>query len=169
MKIKFNPLVITCLIGLLHSCSTPQVVEEGSSPVTKTKFEKLSWLLGNWSNTSAEGSVSEFWRLTNDSTWSGKGFFVKGNDTLSKEILNLELRMGTLFYIPSVNNQNGGLPVSFKENKLSDSLVVFENPEHDFPQFITYRLIRNDSIVAEISGKVNGETQSQIFAYSRKK
>lgn len=168
MKLKFNSLLIAGLVCIFSSCSQQKPNDETTAASPENKLEKIKWLLGNWGNSSAEGTVCEFWNLTNDSTWSGNGYFIKEKDTLSKEILSLELRMGKLFYIPSVNNQNGGLPVSFKEKTLSDSLIVFENPEHDFPQFITYRLIRSDSIVAEISGKIKGEAQSQVFAYSKK-
>ena len=74
-----------------------------------------------------------------------------------------------LFYIPNVNNQNGGLPVRFATKTVSDMELVFENPQHDFPQIISYTKINADSLVAEISGTINGKERKQTFPMKRVK
>lgn len=62
-----------------------------------------------------------------------------------------------LFYIPTVKNQNDGLRVRFSTKTISETQLVFENPQHDFPQIISYTTITADFLVAEISGTKNGE------------
>jgi len=50
---------------------------------------------------------------------------------------------------------------------LSDTLVVFENPEHDFPQRIGYELSGADSLMAWIEGSSGDATRTVDFAYER--
>jgi hypothetical protein len=45
--------------------------------------------------------------------------------------------------------------------------LVFENSIHDFPQIITYTQITKDSLLAVISGKINGIMNSQDFPMKR--
>jgi hypothetical protein len=45
--------------------------------------------------------------------------------------------------------------------------MIFENPAHDFPQFISYTKITTDSLVAEISGTKNGQARKQRFPMKR--
>jgi hypothetical protein len=50
---------------------------------------------------------------------------------------------------------------------VTDSTAVFENPEHDFPQRIGYRLVRPDFLSAWIEGTRGGHARRVDFAYRR--
>jgi hypothetical protein len=69
--------------------------------------------------------------------------------------------------IPSVKNQNRGLPVRFALKIISDTEPVFENLRHDLPQTIGYTKINTDFLVAEISGTKNGLERRQSFPVKR--
>jgi hypothetical protein len=45
--------------------------------------------------------------------------------------------------------------------------VLFENPEHDYPQRVGYRRIGTDSVLAWIDGVNNGKQQRVEFPYRR--
>lgn len=130
---------------------------------TFTQLEKANWLLGQWENKTPEGTFSEEWKTENDSLLLGKSHFIKEKDTLFSETVRLEQRENDLFYIVSVPNQNEAKPVAFKLTSSSADYLVFENPEHDFPKKITYKLVNKDSLYAEISG--NGKSQG--FPYKK--
>ncbi|WP_317897469.1 DUF6265 family protein [Aurantibacillus circumpalustris] len=156
-------LAVTCF---LISCSNET---KNTSDIGKMTIDQASWILGKWQNVSIEGSVSEHWDKLNDSTYSGRGLFIQGKDTLSKEILSLEQHGVDLYYIPTVNKQNDGKAVNFKLSSMKENVMVFENPSHDFPQKITYNKITSDSLVATISGMVEGKERSESFPMSRDK
>jgi len=92
---------------------------------------------------------------------SGKSFFIKENDTLFSETVRLAQHENDLFYIVTVPNQNEAKPVEFKLTSSTADYLVFENPEHDFPKKITYKLVTKDSLYAEISG--DGKSQGFPF------
>jgi hypothetical protein len=161
---SLNLLVAGCL---LLSCSHEE--SKNASNASQNSIDKAAWILGEWQNVSSEGAVYEHWQKLNDSTFAGEGLFVRGNDTLSKEQLALEQHGSDLFYIPTVNNQNEGKAVNFKLTSSSESELIFENPTHDFPQKITYNKISPDSIVAKISGSVEGQERAEEFPLKRAK
>jgi len=132
-------------------------------------LEKAEWLIGTWENKTPKGSIYETWGKTSDNEYSGKSYIVEEKDTIVVENIRLVQEQHTLFYIPTVKNQNDGLPVRFTTKTISETQLVFENPQHDFPQIISYTKIGADSLVAEISGIKNGQERKQTFPMKRVK
>ncbi len=132
-------------------------------------ISKAEWLIGTWENKTQRGSIYETWNKTNDNEFSGISYIIKEKDTIVFENIRLVQEQDGLFYIPTVKNQNDGLPVRFATKTISETQMVFENPKHDFPQIISYTKITSDSLVAEISGTKNGQERKQTFPMKRVK
>jgi hypothetical protein len=97
------------------------------------------------------GTITESWKVTNDSTYSGESKMIKANGEV-KPLENIQLvyRNKEYFYIPTTAGQNDEKPVLFKLTSFSQNGFVAENPDHDFPKRITYKLLNKDSIHAFI-------------------
>lgn len=121
------------------------------------------WLIGTWENKSGKEPVYELWTQNGKNLLTGKSYMVKGTDTLIFETVQLKKEGELWYYIPTVSHQNKGKPVIFKGTTITEHQMVFENPEHDFPQTITYTKITPDSLVAEISGNSSGKFRSVLF------
>ncbi len=161
-------LILVALTGLILSCGNSGESKTVEKPARNyDKIENAGWLTGLWENHYPEGKASEQWKKLNDSTLVGSSHFIAGGDTVSSESIRLEQHAEDLFYIPIVQGQNAGQPVSFKLTSSSAGQLVFENPAHDFPQKITYVRISGDSLVAEISGTVEGQMRRQQFPLGR--
>lgn len=130
-------------------------------------ISRIEWLVGTWKQEISKGSIYETWRKTDENELTGKSYKLKGKDTIVFETISLVNDDGRLSYIPSVKDQNGGAPIRFKENTISETLLVFENKEHDFPQVISYTKIGKDSLMAEISGMRNGKEERRYFPMHR--
>lgn len=98
-----------------------------------------------------------------------KAMLLKVRILLYSETVQLKQEGNNLYYIPTVRNQNDGKPVSFKAYTITDYKMVFGNPEHDFPQSVSYTKVNADSLVAEISGVKNGNVRHQTFPMIRLK
>ena len=155
MKIK-SILTAFCLATFC------QCTAQSNSEITKVK-----WLVGTWENKTPRGSIYEYWVEKNDNELSGMSFMIQDQDTVVFERVSLIQEAGGLFYIPIVNDQNDGMPVRFGLNRITEEGMLFENPAHDFPQFISYSKVQMDSLVAEISGVVNGQERKQTFPMKR--
>lgn len=132
-------------------------------------IKKAEWLIGTWENKSPRRTVYETWSKTTDIEFTGKSYILKEADTIVFENLRLVQEQNKLIYIPTVKNQNDGLPVRFISKTITETELVFENQQHDFPQIISYRKIGADSLVAEISGTKNGQEGKQTFTMKRVK
>lgn len=130
-------------------------------------LKKASWLIGTWENKTKRGSIYEAWMQKDDSTLAGRSYMIKGTDTMTVETISLEQRNGVLSYIPTMSNQNEGKPVPFKLTAASGDALVFENPEHDFPKKITYTRLSAGSLMAEISGPMNGQEKAIKFPMTK--
>lgn len=152
---------------ILASCSNSEQSTTENSSVKYSKIEKAWWLIGEWKNNSEHGNASEIWEKRNDSTYVCKSYLIKGTDTVSSENISLQQSGDQVFYIPIVKSQNDGQPVKFTLTSSSINQLIFENPAHDFPQKISYTQVTGDSLLAEISGTIEGKINSQQFPMTR--
>ena len=155
MKIKCLALLIC--ITAITACKT----------LEKNTLNNPSWLIGLWENKTSKGSIYEEWVPANEYELLGRSFAVHGKDTAVFEKIRLVNEAEGMFYIPAVSNQNEGKPVRFGLTSITDKKLIFENPDHDFPQVISYTLITQDSIEAQISGSVQGEDRKKQFPMKR--
>jgi hypothetical protein len=90
---------------------------------------------------------------------------VAGGKTVFTEHLQIREANGQIAYIVALGM--GAKPTVFKLIKSSDNEVVFENPEHDFPQRIIYRRESTDALFARIEGQEKGVNKAMDFSYKR--
>lgn len=134
----------------------------------KDKIKAANWLIGNWENISPDGILSENWEKVNDSTFSATSYFIKGKDTLHFESIVLAQKGKTLTYKATVKGQNNDKPVDFPSASETENKLTFENPQHDYPQKITYTKGVNTTLTAEISGKLQGKLTTERFVLMKK-
>ena len=121
---------------------------------TKASIEDISWLTGCWEMSESDFTVTELWLAPSGSMMIGLSQTVSDDKTSGYEFLKIEEKEGKLVYtaIPS-----GQIETSFYQVQLNDTMVVFENMEHDFPQRIIYTLLNKDSLNARVEATENSE------------
>ena len=97
-------------------------------------------------------------------TMVGMSRMVAGDKTVAYEFLRIEERDGRLVYIANPSCQS---EAAFEQVALGDSMVVFANPTHDFPQRLQYKLLADGSVLAQAAGG-SGESERIIdFPFRR--
>lgn len=168
MKKIYAPLFLLPL--LIDSCGTPSGENATNGSETEkpgSQLQKAEWMIGRWESSTDEGVLSETWKKEDNSTYSAETYFVVAGDTVFEEHVQLKEVDGKVVYSPVIPNQNNGKPTDFTMVSVASNKIVFENPKHDFPQKITYDL-KGDSLIATISGKRAGKTESEVFAMKKK-
>ncbi len=110
---------------------------------TCNSLQDVRWLLGDWQTVPSAGQtsvISESWKEVSTSTFEGIGETrdADSGDLKSREELRLVEMGDAVFYIPKV--AHNALPVAFHLTECSEASAVFENPDHDFPKKLEYRL-----------------------------
>ncbi len=155
---KFLFLIFILLIFSFTSSQDKNSMDE--------RFQKLSWIIDRWISPPGESITYENWVKIDDSTFSGESHTVENGDTVFSEQLRIE-KIGDDVYYTAIVKHNPG-PVHFKLVELGENKAVFENPEHDFPNRITYMLKDDGSLYARIEGKnKKGEEVTGEFFYTR--
>jgi hypothetical protein len=123
------------------------------------EMAKLAWISGCWKS---EGDVQteEQWTKLEGQSMLGMSRSIANGKTVSHEFLQIRDRADGIFYIAQ---PNGGTAVPFKLVKINENEAVFENPQHDFPQRITYLRSIDGSLVAAIEGEEKGKPKRIEF------
>ncbi|HBY64385.1 MAG TPA: hypothetical protein DEH78_31580 [Solibacterales bacterium] len=126
----------------------------------------MNWLAGCWEGGNERRQIAEVWMRPGGGTMLGVGRTVAGGKTVSSEFLRIDEKDGVLVYTALVGAQK---PVPFKAVKTGPGEIVFENPEHDFPQRIVYKLGEGGKLGARIEGNVNGKLRQVDYSMQRAK
>lgn len=124
---------------------------------------RLGWLAGCWERTEKGAQSQEQWMEPSGGTMLGMSRTVVADSTVAWEQLRIEQRDSVLVYVA---RPSGQAETAFTQIELSDSLVVFSAPDHDFPQLIRYRLQSDGSVLAQIEGKRHGAWRVIFFPLS---
>jgi len=154
-------VLVTAVAVPGQTVSRPPNPTEGTSAV-----QQLSWMAGCWRRQTPTGSViEEHWMTPRAGFALGMSRTVRGDTVVTEfEQLRLFQRAGRAVYHAEPSGQ---VPTDFEAKTTSDTLVVFENAAHDFPQRIIYRKRGADSLVARIEGTMNGQARGIDFPYAR--
>lgn len=134
------------------------------------RMKPFKWLIGNWTMQQGEGMITENWKEATKQMLTGESSFIQKDGTVKPfETMQLVFRKKTYYYIAKAAGQNNEEPVAFKITAYSDMGFIAENPEHDFPKRIIYKLVSKDSIHATVDGGVDNPQKKSDYYYSRKK
>ncbi len=115
---------------------------------TSNDLDGLRFMEGDWRGESGKARIEEHWIEAAGGIMLGVSRTIVSGKTVAFEFLRIEAREDGVFYVAQPNGRPG---TDFKLTKVSAGEAVFENPQHDHPKIIRYRLGDN-TLVAELEG-----------------
>jgi hypothetical protein len=112
-------------------------------------IDVAAWMAGCWEQAAGSRVTHEQWMAPRGGLMMGMSRTVVRDTAREFEHLRIESRAGRVAYVA---HPSGQAEAAFPATLLSDTLVIFDNPAHDFPQRISYRRLSRDSVVARIEG-----------------
>jgi hypothetical protein len=150
--IAFSSVTLSCLataVSLLPLTALPATIDD------------LEWLSGCWAAANQDAGSGEQWMPPAGGTMLGISRSVRDGRTVAFEFIRIaEQADGELVFIASPSGQN---TTQFSMTSLGDREVIFENPDHDFPQRIIYRLISDEELLGRVEGTINGAERTLDF------
>ena len=126
-------------------------------------IQRAAWLQGCWELVSPTRSVEESWMTARGGSMIGVSRTIRNGKTTAYEMVVLREEGERLAYEAHPSGQPAA---TFLSTRISESELVFENPEHDFPQEVGYHL-DGETLLAWIRGSQNGTEQRIEFPYKR--
>jgi Domain of unknown function (DUF6265) len=149
------PLVITLIIAANARATAPQ----------PSAVQSLAWLSGCWAAEAGEKGSVEYWLPPAGGTMLGVGRTVRNGKTVESEFMRIQVNAaGKLVYVALPSGQS---EASFTLKEIAANSVTFENPQHDFPQRISYRLLAADRLLARIEGLRKGVLRAIDYPMKR--
>ena len=144
--------------GLLAVLVTRATVAES------TVTAELDWLAGQWCAETGGEFIEEHWLPARGDLLLGLGRTIRDGRTVSFEFLRIERRGADVTYLAQ---PQGAAPTAFRMTASGTHWARFENPQHDFPKRVEYRLTPG-GLHAEIAGPGKDGKEFVIpFAYRR--
>lgn len=140
---------------LLLACATAQA----------DPLDRLAWLAGCWAQDGREPGSVEQWMAPAGGLMLGMARTLKGGRVVEFEFM--QIRQDADGALSFVAQPQGRPPTAFALVRQTDSELQFENPGHDFPQRVIYRLAAPDRLAARIEGQRNGQLRGIDFPMRR--
>jgi Domain of unknown function (DUF6265) len=132
-------------------------------PLMAGELDKLSFLKGCW----AGAGSFEMWMKPEAGSMLGIGRTIRNGKVVNTEFFSIaEAAEGVVL---NVQLKLGGTVTPFRAKEITTSLVIFENPDHDFPQRIIYRAQPDGSLLGRIEGKNQGQERAFDYPMTRAK
>lgn len=135
--------------------------------VSAQNVSSFSWMAGCWQFTEKDSGniVTEQWMKPLGDTMMGMSRTVSKGKTREYEFARIISNEKGIFY--AVRPGAAKEVTLFKLTKSGADLALFENPDNDFPQKITYQLKNKNSLFAQIEGTMDGKLLKVDFPYKR--
>ena len=143
--------LVLVVLSILSPCS--RASQDAAAPAL---LDRLVWLSGCWEGTDAGRQYREHWMKPAGDAMLGVSQTVVRGKTTEYEFLQIRQETGGVFYVAKPSGQ---AEASFRLIDHGADRAIFENPDHDFPQRIIYRLEADGGLVARIEGREHGTTK----------
>lgn len=136
-----------------------------NAAAAEADIASLGWLAGCWQAEKGEPGSGEHWMPPAGGTMLGVSRTVKNGKMIEFEFMQLRLNAeGKLVFIALPSGQK---ETTFVASAVGKDSVTFENPQHDFPQRVIYRLEDDGRLVAHIEGERGGKLRGVDFPMKR--
>jgi hypothetical protein len=132
--------------------------------VAAAGVERVSWLKGCWEMSSGGRTIEEQWNAPRGGVMLEVGRTVRDGRLVEYEFVVVREDGDSLAYEAHPSGQPSAV---FRAKEVGEQRVVFENPEHDFPQRVGYERKSADALSAWIEGTANGRARRVDFSYNR--
>lgn len=163
---KRSLVLVVLLGGLVSGMLLGAEPKKSGKPAPPPTIAKLGWLAGSWRMEKGGRVIDEHWMAPAAGVMLGMGRTVAKGRVMEHEFLQIrEGPGGELFFIAQPSGQSPG---TFQLKSISETEVVFENLQHDFPQRISYTFKSDNSLLAAIEGPgADGQVKRIEFTYQR--
>lgn len=157
------PTILAFLSFVICGCSPTGFLQRADARPGAV-IEQLDWLAGKWEGVNEGVRMQEFWMSPIGGIMPGlhRDVFPRGSSYF--EYLRIaDTDVGTIYSVSRLGKE----PTTFRLIHSSEGKAVFENPNHEFPQRIIYRLDVEGALHIELTGRLYNEYRSYEYIYRR--
>jgi hypothetical protein len=135
----------------------------GVSALCAGELDKLAFMAGCWSGP----GTYEMWMKPEAGSVMGLGRAVRNGKVVGTEYFFVT--EGPDGVVLNVQQRLAAKVTQFRAKELTATSVTFENPEHDYPQRVIYRVTGPGALLGRIEGVDKGKERAIDFPMTRAK
>ena len=140
------------------------LVSQPAAAQARATIRHAAWLAGCWATRHGSATIEEQWMAPSGGSMLGMGRTIREGRLDDYELMLIRVQDGRVDYEAHPMMQPTAI---FTATVVSDTLLQFENPRHDFPRLIAYQRRGADSIVARIAAGPSPGDKQVLFPYQR--
>ena len=152
-----------CLVAIAIA-TLGAIRPDASTAEEPGRIGQVAWLSGCWVQQAGQTMVEEHWTPPRGGTMLSVGRTTRADKLVEYEFVVLHEQDSRLAYEA---HPSGQPMATFLSIQISEDMVVFEDPAHDFPQRVGYRKAGADALDAWIEGEQRGQRKHIDFKYRR--
>jgi len=156
-------LALCTLAGGTVASVVAAPVEPGEGAGSAANLDAAAWLAGCWRLEQGDLRIDEQWMEPAGGAMVGMSRTVQAGRLTGFELVRIDLDEGRLTYRAAPSGQ---APAAFPLREATPERLVFENPDHDFPQRIGYQRAKG-AAMAWIEGGTGPSLRRREFPYRR--
>ncbi|HWN19799.1 MAG TPA: DUF6265 family protein [Gemmatimonadales bacterium] len=153
-----GPLV--ALLGIWGAALPAGLAHAPPGPSVKN----LRWLAGCLELRAGDRLVEEYRMDLRAGSMLGMGRTTTSKGLMEYELTLIREKEGKIHFEAHPSGQAAAV---FTATSANTDSVIFEAPEHDYPQIVGYRRLGRDSVIAWIDGEQGGKRRRIEFPYRR--
>jgi hypothetical protein len=143
-------------------------LELAPAPASPASLATLGWLAGSWEYRQSNQLREMHWTKPAGGTLLGLSRRIVNGQTIEHQFIQLRESGGTLeCTIQSAGPVDGQPEIPFTLVAHNETTVIFENPQHEFPQRIVYQQQPDGSLLACFKGISNGKNRHLDWPFQR--
>jgi hypothetical protein len=136
----------------------------GAAAAHAATVDDLRWMAGSWASDSGGVRIEEHWTAPAGGLMVGMHRDVIGGRATGFEFARIRADSAGLVLLA----QPGGRPPHpFRLKESGARRVVFEDPEHDFPQRVMYWLDTRGRLHARVEGMMDGKLEGENWCWKK--
>ena len=152
------------VVRALSAVSLILLTSQPAAAQAPASIGRAAWLAGCWSTQRGKATIEEQWMAPAGGTMLGMGRTIRDGELDDYELVVIRAKDGRVDYEAHPMMQPTAV---FTATVVSDTLLQFENPRHDFPKLVAYQRRGADSLVARVAaGPAKGDKEI-VFSYHR--
>lgn len=136
------------VLGIALLAWSISAFEPARGPEDSFTLADLEWMAGSWVAQDGKELTEELWMPPRGSLMLGLNRSTRSGGLLNFEYLRIEQGLRGCLYMAS---PRGKPPTPFRLTECEEGYALFENPDHDFPKRIEYRM-EEEFLVIGIGG-----------------
>lgn len=153
------------LLAALLTVALAADAAPGAAQEPVPSLSAFSFMAGCWRGPAGKGAViEEYYTPPAENVMLGVTRYVREGRVTDYEFTRIERTDTAVIVTPYPKGQS---PVPFRVTRIHPDAATWENPAHDFPRLIAYRMAGDDTLVARIEGPGKEGTRSLEWRMTR--